>query len=71
MGNHILKVGLIPGLQTMKVEKSGQPLLTINTHPGFYLYSRLHFGNSTVSALWQESNTPSTLGYHTWDCILY
>ena len=54
-GESYSKLDLFQVYKQMKVEKSSQPLLTINTHLGLYQYARLPFGISTAPALWQKA----------------
>ena len=49
------KLDLSRAYKQMKVEKSSQPLLTINIHLGLYRCTRLLFRISTAPALWQKA----------------
>ena len=49
------KLDLSQSYKQMKVEKSSQSLLTIDTHLGLYWYARLPFRISTAPALWQKA----------------
>ena len=54
-GESYSKLDLSRAYKQMKVTKSSQPLLTINTHLGLFQYARLPFGISTAPALWQKA----------------
>ena len=54
-GESYSKLDLSRAYKQMKVTKSSQPLLTINTHLGLFQYARLPFGIPTAPALWQKA----------------
>ena len=49
------KLDLARAYKQMKIKVECQPLLTINTHCGLYRYTRLPFGITTASSLWQPA----------------
>ena len=61
-GESYSKLDLFLDYKQMKVEKSSQPFLTINTHLGLCRYARLPFGTSTASTLWQKAMAPVLQG---------
>ena len=56
-GESYTKLDLARAYKQMKVKHECQPLLTINTHRGLYMYTRLPFGITTAPSLWQRAMT--------------
>ena len=54
-GESYTKLDLARVYKQMKVKKECQSLLTINTHRGLYMYTRLPFGITTAPFPWQQA----------------